>query len=111
MHEKCSYCETMQVTWERVSWLIGFHHNVGKTLSFTFDKKENNFCIYYTGTQNGTCKISRENVHSLLEICENHGTHDLLPHNFHQLQYFKNHCILMKTFHGILVLFSYPIDY
>ena len=23
----------MKVTWERVSWLIGFHHNVGKTLT------------------------------------------------------------------------------
>ena len=26
----------------------------------------------YIGTQDGTCKISRENFHGLLEICKNH---------------------------------------
>ena len=37
----------------------------GKLLQFAFDKNENNFAYIAIDTQNGTCKISRENFYGL----------------------------------------------
>ena len=42
------------------SQLIGFYHNVAKTFAALLLTRTKQPFGVYTGTQNGTCKISRE---------------------------------------------------